>query len=137
MSRALDDLCPLVRDEMVELIARATEARIPALILDTLRTEAEQRINLANGSSKTANSLHLPQTKCRECGPYGGKSHAIDIAPYKVYKLHGPDKLEWDADDPVWQRLGKIGKAIGLRWGGDFTNFFDGSHFESREGLEQ
>ena len=45
-------------------------------------------------------------------------SLAVDVAPYDQYQLHGPDKLQWDAKDPVWKKLGKIGESLGMKWGG-------------------
>ena len=49
--------------------------------------------------------------------------------PYSLWSLHGPVKLDWDATDPVWQKLGAIGEALGLRWGGRWKQA-DMGHFE-------
>jgi len=114
MSRALDDLSPRFRPLAMELLARTVEAGIPVLVVDTLRTPAEHAANLAKGVSWTVHSKHLD-------------GDAIDIVPYSQYDLHGPDKLQWDAGDPIWQKLGAIGERIGLRWGGRFK---DMGHFE-------
>ena len=116
MSRALNDLDELFRPLAIELLARLTEAKIPVLIVDTLRTQAEHEINLANGTSWTIRSKHLDGL-------------AIDIVPYDEYRLNGPDKLQWNNDVPVWQVIGKIGKSLGLRWGGDWQKK-DMGHFE-------
>lgn len=107
MSRSLDDLDEAFRPLAFELLARCTEAGIPVMIVDTLRTPAEHAVNLARGTSWTRHSKHLVGL-------------AVDIAPYETYALHGANKLEWDGDDPIWAALGRIGKALGLRWGGDF-----------------
>jgi len=126
MSRALDDLTPKFRLQVFELIARCSEAGISLLIVDTLRTYAEQLINIANGVSWTKNSKHLPQ-------PPDSMSWAVDVAPYDIYQLHGPDKLKWDETDPVWQRIGAIGqKRIGMKWGvvDSKGNRRDLGHFE-------
>lgn len=124
MSRLLNDLAPEFRPLAFELIARCAEAGICLLIVDTIRTPAEQAANIANGVSWTTNSKHLPQ-------PPHSLSHAIDVAPYEIYQLHGPDKLQWNNDDPVWQKIGAIGEALGLRWGGRWTQK-DMGHFEYR-----
>ena len=107
MSRKLDDLDPEFKPKAIELLARFCEAGIPVMIVDTLRTPEEHAANLAAGVSWTKRSKHLD-----------GK--AIDVAPFAIYDLHGPDKLQWDGKDPVWKRLGEIGKKLGFRWGGDF-----------------
>lgn len=116
MSRRLDDLSPRFRPLAMELIARCVEAGIPILIVDTLRTPEEQAENIRKGVSWTRNSKHLT-------------GDAIDLVPYEVYNLHGADKLQWASSDPVWDRLGAIGEALGLRWGGRWVQR-DMGHFE-------
>lgn len=116
MSRSLDDLDPTFRPKAVELLARLVEAGIPCMIVDTLRTPAEHAANLAKGVSWTKHSKHLDGL-------------AIDVCPFDVYQLHGSDKLQWDTSDPVWLKIGLIGKATGLRWGGDWKQK-DMGHFE-------
>ena len=54
---------------------------------------------------------------------------AIDIAPYLVWQLYGPDKLQWDASAQVWQTIGALGEKLGLRWGGRWKQR-DMGHFE-------
>lgn len=123
MSRKLNDLSDRMRPLAVELLARLTEAGIPVLIVDTLRTPAEHAINLANGTSKAKHSKHLD-------------GDAIDVCPYETFSRTGPDKLQWDTTDPVWKDIGAIGEALGLRWGGRFKPLnaigvgWDPGHFE-------
>jgi peptidoglycan LD-endopeptidase CwlK len=116
MSRALDDLSPEMRPLAVELLARCVEAGLAVVIVDTLRTPEEHAANLRAGTSWTVHSKHL----------YGD---AIDIAPFESWALHGPDKIRWQASDPVWLKLGVLGEAVGLRWGGRWT-VQDLGHFE-------
>jgi peptidoglycan L-alanyl-D-glutamate endopeptidase CwlK len=100
----------------VELLARCVEHGIPVLIIDTLRTKAEQEDNVRRGVSWTQHSKHLT-------------GDAIDICPYDVYQLTGADKLQWDARHSVWRDLGRIGEELGLVWGGRWT-VKDLGHFE-------
>jgi len=93
-----------MRPLVVEFLARLVEAGIVVMIVDTLRTKEEQTANVAKGVSWTMNSKHLT-------------GDAIDVCPYETFLLHGPDKLKWDAADPVWARIGAIGQACGLKWG--------------------
>jgi peptidoglycan L-alanyl-D-glutamate endopeptidase CwlK len=116
MSRRLDDLHPTMRVKAFELLARCAEAGIMVVIVDTLRTADEQRENVRKGVSWTQNSRHLT-------------GHAIDLAPYATYNLYGGDKVCWDGADPVWERIGLLGEAIGLRWGGRWK-VRDLGHFE-------
>ena len=104
----------------VELLAQCVEANIPVMIIDTLRTEAEQQVNIATGVSWTKQSKHLT-------------GDAIDICPYEIYSLApGGDKLAWNAPSVIWDRLGSIGERIGLRWGGRWQQR-DYGHFEYAE----
>jgi peptidoglycan L-alanyl-D-glutamate endopeptidase CwlK len=118
VSRALNDLDPVFKQRAMELLARCVEAGIMVMVVDTARTEEEQAENLRRGVSWTRFSRHLI-------------GRAIDICPFEMWQLHGPDKLKWDATDPVWEQLGKIGKKLGLIWGGDWQQR-DLGHFEWR-----
>lgn len=119
MSRRLDDLSPRFRPFAVELLARLMEAGIPVMVIDTLRTKAEQAQNIAKGVSWTMASKHLT-------------GDAIDVCPYAIWDAAGPDKLNWDASDPVWARIGHIGEACGMKWGGRWVQTPDYGHFEYR-----
>lgn len=116
MSRKLDDLSERFKPLAMELVARCVEAGLCILIVDTLRTPMEQAENVRRGVSWTPNSKHLT-------------GDAIDLVPYDIYSLHGPDKLRWDNTDAAWQTMGAIGKRLGLRWGGEWT-VKDMGHFE-------
>ena len=110
MSRALNDLDSRLRPLAYEHLARCIEAKVPVMIIDTLRTVAEQEANIINRVSWTMNSKHLPQ-------PPDGLALAYDICPYKIYQSDGPDKLNWDDAHPDWQIIGPLGEALGLKWG--------------------
>lgn len=104
MSRRLNDLDSRFRPLAFELLARLVEAGIAVQIVDTLRTPAEHAANLAAGRSWVQRSKHLDGL-------------AIDVCPYDTYALHGPDKLQWNAADPVWEKIAIIGERLGLRSG--------------------
>jgi len=122
MSRLLKDLSPRFRPKAYELLALCVEQGIAVAVVDTLRTPEEHAANLARGVSWTTHSKHLD-------------GDAIDICPYATWDAHGPDKLNWDGSDPVWQKLGAIGESIGLRWGGRWK-VRDWGHFEFREPID-
>lgn len=119
MSQALDDLDPTFRPLAVELLARCVEHNIPVKICCTRRSDADQAVAVATGHSWVPRSKHQDGL-------------AIDICPWEVWNLHAENKLEWDANDPVWQLLGKIGASIGFvgkAWGGNWQQK-DLGHFE-------
>lgn len=113
MSRSLDDLAPEFRPLAFELLARLSAEVSPFMVIDTLRTPAEQAENLRRGVSATLNSKHLPQ-------PPSMLSWAIDVCPWEVWQKNGPDKLAWDTSDPRWRLAAAIGKRLGLRCGIDW-----------------
>ena len=131
-TRSLDDLSSEFRPKAIEVLARLTERGIAMMIVQTLRTISEHRQNLANGTSKTALSKHLPRVLRGYAldHPDAQKCDAIDIAPYDVYALHGPDKLQWNAADPAFAIIGEIGESLGLRWGGRWRDPVDPGHLE-------
>ncbi len=104
MDCKLDHLNLVFREVVFELLARYTEDRLPMMIINTFRTEAEQLEAVRSGHSWVTHSKHQD-------------GRAIDVCPYEVYNLHGDDKLQWDARDPVWERVASIGERLGLRSG--------------------
>ena len=133
MSRALNDLSSQMRPKAFELLARLTERTVMVMIVDTLRTPAEHAANLANGTSKTPVSKHLPRilrhAKFSNADD-ADKSDALDLCPYEIYALHGPDKLQWNSDDPAWRIIGEEAERLGLRWGGRWKVPHDPGHVE-------
>src|ERR1051326_141849 len=114
--KKLDDLAPDFKLLAVELLARLVETGILVCIVETLRTEAQHQEDLASGHSWVTHSKHQDGL-------------AIDICPFSVWTEKGEDKLQWDASDPIWARIGEIGKKLGLTWGGDWE-VRDMGHFE-------
>ena len=133
MSRSLDDLSSRFRPHAVMVLARLVERGIPVMIVDTLRTVDEQAKYVKNGTSTTMLSRHLPRRlrmTLVQGDPDAEKSDAMDIAPYEIYAMHGSNKLQWNTDDPVWQVIGEIVEAEGLRWGGRWHKPYDPGHME-------
>jgi len=85
------------------------------VIIEGLRTVERQRKLVTEGASTTMNSRHLT-------------GHAVDIVP-----LIG-GKVRWDW--PLYEVLAvAVKKAaseleVMIKWGGDWTTFKDGPHFE-------
>lgn len=100
-------------------------------VTEGVRSIERQRMLKAKGLSMTLNSKHLCQAD--------GFAHAIDVMGVGDLDIDG----DVDAQDRAmtWDRVVYKGIArgfaqaaqelgIGIRWGGDFKNFFDGPHFE-------
>lgn len=116
MSKALDDLHPKLRPLAFELLARAVEAGINPVVIDTLRSAAEHAADLEAGTSWIKVSKHQPDAD--------GFARAIDVAPAAVLPLKA-----WAPGHAHWKILGAIGEKLGLRWGGRWPTP-DNAHFE-------
>ena len=79
------------------------------------RTAEEQAEKVRKGVSKTNDSKHL-------CGL------AADI----IDRRYGWEGLAADKDYQFWKDLGEAAKAEGLLWGGDWKDFRDVAHVESK-----
>src|ERR1044071_448974 len=145
MDRALDSLSSDCKPLVIEVLARLVERGVYVLIVQTSRTLEEHQANLQNGTSATKLSKHLPR-KMR--GRISGtaddlKSDAIDLCPFEVWQLAGPDKLIWsDVASPeagsAFAAIRDLGEMLGLRSGarwkaphdpGHLEYLFDGEHY--------
>jgi hypothetical protein len=90
--------------------------------IETLRHPLRQEYYLRIGVSWTKNSRHLANKK--------GKSEAIDLCPVVLLTTKN-----WSPHSPLWQTFGREAKAVGLRWGGDWTQK-DMGHIELPAGCE-
>jgi len=86
-------------------------------VIEGLRTKKRQEQLVASGASKTLNSRHLT-------------GHAVDLLP--IDPSTGKGEFAW----PLYDRLGPAIKdaarkeGVPIIWGGDWTTFKDGPHFE-------
>lgn len=136
--RSLDSLSSVFYAPACEWIARVTARGVAVMITQTSRTPAEHTRNLVAGTSGTTYSLHLPRqlrpgTVAGLDAPFGmdsDKADAMDLAPYEIYQLNGPDKIKWDPRHPAWGIIGEECEQLGLRWGGRWKTPFDPGHGE-------
>jgi peptidoglycan L-alanyl-D-glutamate endopeptidase CwlK len=108
-------MLPEARAKALQLIELAEDAGLDVMFYDGWRDPDETQKNISKGTSKVADKFSSPHT-------WG---IAFDIVFMRFGQPFWPP-----ANDKKWQMLGKIGKNLGLKWGGDFTSFFDGPHFE-------
>src|SRR5438552_14854845 len=94
--RNLDHIVEPFKSKAIELIARCTEAVIPVMIIETLRSQEQHEEDVKTGHSWVKHSKHQDGI-------------AIDICPYEEYKENGPDKLDWNNESPLWLKIGPIG----------------------------
>lgn len=113
LKRAHPDLAKIIR-------RAAVITTVPFVILQSDRTLAQQKENVRRGVSQTMKSRHLISTD--------GYVRAVDIAPLDGKKA----SFAW----PLYYRLAPIIKeaakdvSIPVEWGGDWTTFKDGPHWQ-------
>lgn len=112
---SLDFLQQPFRDSVVLFLKDCETHGITLMIVETYRTPERQDRLKKRGRSR----LRGDQSKHQH-------GLAIDVVPTK----HG--KFIWH-DQKLWLRIGKLGEARGLRWGGRWSRPFDPGHFEYSE----
>lgn len=128
-SRLLNDLHPDMKPLMRWFLDECQKQGIDVLVTCTWRSNDEQGKLYAQGRStpgrivtnaKPGQSMHnfmlngVPASK------------AFDVVPL----IHG--KPEWDASNPVWEKMGEIGESVGLEWAGHWIKWREFPHFQLR-----
>ena len=124
-SRKLEDLLPQVRTRVEAFLKAADEAGIDLLVTSTYRDNASQDALYAQG--RTAPGKVVTNAKAGQS--YHNFRCAVDVVPLRN------GKPVWDTKDPVWQTVGRLGKAAGLEWAGDWKRFKEFPHFQYTGGL--
>lgn len=117
-------LHPRLQTIAAELVRRCAAEGLPVLITETLRTTAEQDALYAKG--RTAPGGIVTNAK----GATYQSPHQWGVAFDFCRNVKGRD---YDDSDGFFGKVGKIGKSIGLFWGGDFKSITDKPHFELPE----
>jgi len=90
------------------------ENQIEILIYETIRTLAQQKINVANGKSQTLKSYHLV-------------GQALDFVP--VDSKTGATLWNGYGTPSIKKAVAKA-KSLGFEWGGDWSSFVDKPHLQ-------
>jgi len=124
-SRKLEDLLPQVRSRVEAFLKAADDAGIDLLVTSTYRDNASQDALYAQG--RTAPGKVVTNAKAGQS--FHNHRCAVDVVPLRN------GKPVWDSKDPVWQTVGRLGKAAGLEWAGDWKRFKEFPHFQYTGGL--
>lgn len=103
-----------VHPDLVSVL-EATDYPLDVVVTEGVRTEQRQQKLLAEGKSTTMNSRHLT-------------GHAVDVAIFADGEAKWDFDLYADLADAVKRTAENLGVAI--RWGGDWSGFKDGTHFQ-------
>ncbi|NBV95366.1 MAG: peptidase M15 [Actinobacteria bacterium] len=124
-SRNLEDLLPVVRERVERMIANCKAEGIDLLVTSTYRDNASQNALYAQGRTTPGKVV----TNARAGQSFHNYRCAVDVVPIRN------GKPIWDSKDQAWQIIGKIGKAAGLEWAGDWKRFKEFPHFQYTAGL--
>ena len=113
-----------IHPDLRRILDRALQdSPVDFVVIEGLRTKARQAELFAKGASKTMKSRHLT-------------GHAVDLVP--LLDLDGDGKIEthemfnWPLMRKLAPHLKAAAKAenIPIEWGGDWTTFPDGPHWQ-------
>lgn len=112
-------LHPRLRKLTNELVTACERKGIPIKITQGYRSKAEQDALYAKGRTKPGNRV----TNAR-----GGYSmHNWGVA---IDFCRNDGKGAYDDSDGFFAKVGKVGKSLGLEWGGDWKSIKDKPHFQ-------
>jgi peptidoglycan L-alanyl-D-glutamate endopeptidase CwlK len=123
-SRSLDELIPQAHVRADKLIELCKAAGIDLLVTSTYRDNESQDALYAQGRTAPGKIV----TKAKGGQSFHNYRCAFDVVPI----VHG--KPVWD-DNETWQRVGRLGKQIGLEWAGDWVTFKEYPHFQYTGGI--
>lgn len=126
MTDKLAGVHPELAARVQRILAGMAAAGFPVVVTAGLRTVAEQQALYAKGRTapgKIVTNLDGHVKRSNHQAHDDGYGHAVDIA-FLVAEMPS-----WAETHP-WALLGAMGKAMGLRWGGDWSGLVDRPHFE-------
>jgi peptidoglycan L-alanyl-D-glutamate endopeptidase CwlK len=117
---------PVLVEKVMRIRAAAAALGFPMIVTDGVRTLADQQalfakgrtvpgIRVTNVDGVRSRSNHQPHED--------GFGHAVDL----TFLVDG--KPSWETSLP-WRLYGEMAKALGLKWGGEFTTITDRPHIE-------
>lgn len=111
-----------VHPDLVRVVTRAAAiTKVPFMVVEGLRSPAQQAKLLRERRTTTLNSRHL-------------SGHAVDLAPLADVDDDGDLEVSWRWHD--FHRLAPVIKSVcvelgvHLEWGGDWRDFKDGPHWQ-------
>ena len=107
------------------MIADCEAEGIELLVTSTYRDNFSQAALYAQGRTAPGRIV----TNARAGQSFHNYRCAVDVVPL----LHG--KPVWDSKNSIWQDVGRIGKAAGLEWAGDWQRFKEYPHFQYTGGV--
>lgn len=111
----ISELQVSVRPLAENLLRLSADAGIPLKVVSAYRSPEAQQALLDSGKGVTNAGALLS---------YHNHRLAFDVVPLEYISMK-----DWNPSGPLWQRVGDIGKSVGLSWGGDWVKK-DLPHFQ-------
>ena len=124
-SRSLDELIPAAKERVEKFLSLCKENGIDLLVTSTYR-DAESQQALYNQGRTTEGKI---VTNAKPGDSWHNWRCAVDVVPL----VNG--KAVWDTSNPVWAKVGELGKEAGLEWAGEWKSFKELAHFQFTGGL--
>lgn len=134
----IDHLHPAIREKCVQFLANCKAAGLDVRLLYTFRSNAEQAALYAKGRTVVGNNPRpgRPMGDTVTNAKPGTSKHnymlngqpaslAFDAVPFLPNGT-----IDWTGKHADWKRMASVGKALGLKWGGDWPGIVDMPHFE-------
>ena len=122
-----------VHPDLIQVMGLAiTRSPLDLTILEGPRSVETQEKNVASGASQTMNSKHL-LTHHQCYNDHSGElmlCRAVDVAPY----VDGAVSWAWPHYDVISPVIKQAASDLGIAvtWGGDWSTFRDGPHWQLR-----
>lgn len=123
-SRSIEDLDPAARQVCKAQLAECTAQGIELIVTSTYRDFVAQTALYAIG--RTVQHERRPVTNAKAGKSWHNFKCAWDVVPIVT------GKPVWDALDPIWKEVVRIGKAAGAEAGAEWKTFPDMPHFAYR-----
>lgn len=124
MSRNLELCHPKLGEMAAELVKRGREQGLIIKIGECFRSAAEQDKLYAQGRTAAGSIVTYAR------GSSYSSMHQWGVA-FDVIRNDG--KGAYNNSDGWFDKVGKLGKQLGLEWGGDWTSPVDKPHFQLKE----
>ena len=121
MSRDLSLIEPRLRVGVPKILAAMAAIGYPMMVTDTIRTEVEQVALYAQGRTKPGPIVTNADGIIKKSNHQlheDGFGHAVDCC----FIVTGAPS--WDVHLP-WAAYGALAKALGFKWGGDWSSLHD------------
>lgn len=115
----VSELQESVRPLAENLLRLSADAGIPLRVVSAYRSPEAQQALLDSGRGVTSAGALLS---------YHNHRLALDVVPLEYLPMK-----DWNPTGPLWEKVGAIGKSVGLEWGGDWKKK-DLPHFQMPSG---